>query len=190
MKTTKRQRGTSLIEVLVALVIVSVGLLGVAKMQALAISSSRTSSLRSLIAIQAGSMASAMHANQAYWQTYLIGNTLTPFSATLTYSGTTPTVTITATDTGLTASSNCSTGTCTAQKMAAYDLQQWALSLWALTQNVGSASVNPPTISCVGTGPVTCTVEIQWTENTINIVNATSGGGSTAASVYNLVVQP
>jgi type IV pilus assembly protein PilV len=190
-RTATCQQGTTLIEVLIALVIVTVGLLGVAKMQALAISSSRTSSLRSLIAIEAASMASAMQANEAYWQTYLINNALTSFSASVSYSGTTPTVTITATDTGLTDSTNCSTTVCTAQQLAAYDINTWALSLWNLTQTVGSSTVSQPTINCVGPNPMTCTVEIQWTENTIGI-NATTAAaaGTTNAVAYNLVVQP
>ena len=46
-----RTRGFSLLEVMVALVIISIGLLGVAKMQALAYASTSTASSRSLAAI-------------------------------------------------------------------------------------------------------------------------------------------
>ena len=60
-------RGFSLIEVLVALVVVSIGLLGIAKMQAIAYSSTGVASKRSLAAIEAASLASSMHANRAYW---------------------------------------------------------------------------------------------------------------------------
>jgi type IV pilus assembly protein PilV len=187
-----RQGGTSLIEVLIALVVVSVGLLGIAKMQALAISSTRDSSVRSLIAVEAASIASAMHANQAYWQTYLTSNSLTPFAATLTYGtgSSPPPVTIASNDPTLAYSTNCQSAVCTPQAMAANDLQTWALSLWNLSQTVGVAAVTPPTIACVGTSPVICTVEIQWSENIINGVNGAVSGGSTSTAVYNLMVQP
>jgi len=62
-------QGFSLIEVLVALVIIGVGMLGIAKIQALAYSSTATASLRSLAAIEASSLAAAMRANQNYWTT-------------------------------------------------------------------------------------------------------------------------
>lgn len=187
-----RQGGTSLIEVLIALVIISVGLLGIAKMQALAISSTRDSSVRSLIAIEAASIASAMHANQAYWQTYLTNNSLTPFSATLSYGtgSSPPPITIASNDSTLVYSTNCQSATCTPQAMAANDLQTWALSLWNLSQMVGVATVTPPTISCAGASPVICTVEIQWSENNINAINGTVAGGTTSTAVYNLMVQP
>ena len=61
------RNGFTIIEVMVALVVISIGLLGIAKMQALALASTSTSRLRSLAAIQAASLGSAMHANRAYW---------------------------------------------------------------------------------------------------------------------------
>jgi prepilin-type N-terminal cleavage/methylation domain-containing protein len=66
-RINKGVRGFSLIEVLVALIVVSVGLLGIAKMQAVAYSSTGVASKRSLAAIEAASLASSMHANRAYW---------------------------------------------------------------------------------------------------------------------------
>ena len=48
-----RAGGFTLIEVLVAVVVIAIGLLGIAKMQALAYASTSTASLRSLVALQA-----------------------------------------------------------------------------------------------------------------------------------------
>jgi len=59
--------GFSLVEVMVAVVVICVGLLGIAKMQALALSNTTTSRLRALAAIEAAGLASAMHSNREYW---------------------------------------------------------------------------------------------------------------------------
>jgi len=61
------ERGFSLLEVLVALVIIGVGMLGIAKIQALAYASTGTASERSLAAIEAASLAASMRANRGYW---------------------------------------------------------------------------------------------------------------------------
>jgi type IV pilus assembly protein PilV len=63
----RRARGFTLLEVMVALVITSIGLLGIAKIQALAYASTGTASMRSLVALQAAGLAAAMHADRGYW---------------------------------------------------------------------------------------------------------------------------
>ncbi|HUD32460.1 MAG TPA: type IV pilus modification protein PilV, partial [Variovorax sp.] len=62
-----RTGGFTLLEVLVAIVLVSIGLLGFAKMQALALSSTSVAGNRSMVSMQAGSLAAAMHGNRAFW---------------------------------------------------------------------------------------------------------------------------
>ena len=181
MKIPFRSRGTSLIEVLVALVVISVGLLGVAKMQALAIASTRTSSVRSLIAIEAASIGSAMHANQGYWQAVASG-----FSASVHVTSATAWPTITSSDAAMAGSTtNCLTSVCTATQMAAYDIGTWAQALWTLTPTVASSV---PTINCSG-NPITCVVQIQWTESTVG-TNGAYAGTQTPIQTYDLVVQP
>src|SRR5258708_27544807 len=61
-----RAHGFTLIEVMVALVITAIGLLGIAKIQALAYASTGSAGLRSLVALQASSLAASMHANRNY----------------------------------------------------------------------------------------------------------------------------
>src|ERR1700759_974300 len=108
--------GFSLIEVLVALIIISVGLLGVARMQALSLSNTNAARLRSLAAIEAASLASAMHADRAYWSANY---------PTITVAGTA----ITSSDGGLTTAVNCNSGggtaPCNATQLAAADLNEW-----------------------------------------------------------------
>src|SRR5205823_13897665 len=62
-----RSRGFSLVEVMVAVIVICVGLLGIAKLQALSLSNTTTSRLRALAAIQVASVAAAMHSNRQYW---------------------------------------------------------------------------------------------------------------------------
>ena len=183
-------RGFSLIEVLVALIVVSIGLLGIAKMQAIAYSSTGVASKRSLAAIEAASLASSMHANRAYWSV--------PGTAALntTVTG----IAVASTDPGLGAGGNCAVGgtvPCTPNQLAAYDMQSWATALQALLPN------DQATIVCQSTAaptPVTCTVTITWTENlvAVNQQEATAANQAVAANSpaalqlpsYTLYIEP
>src|SRR5271170_6778354 len=62
-----RMGGFTLLEVMIALFVTSIGLLGIAKIQALAYASTSSASARSLVAIQAAGLAASMHANRNYW---------------------------------------------------------------------------------------------------------------------------
>jgi type IV pilus assembly protein PilV len=171
-----RGRGFSLLEVLVALVVLSVGLLGIAKMQALALSSTTVASSRSLAAIEASSLADAMHANRAYW------TSSSPVGTPITVAGTTV-------SSGPSAATSCATA-CTAAGLAGYDLQQWANALSALLPN------DQATITCQGTTPVSCTIQITWSEKTVAINAQEQAQLSASGSVdinnpqYTLYVEP
>jgi type IV pilus assembly protein PilV len=179
-----RDRGFSLVEVMVALVVSAVGLLGLAKMESLAVSSTAVASARSIAAIQASSLAAAMHANRGYWSAG-VAPAVTTISSTV---GSPPTIS----DAGLSSAppNNCTVpaaaGTCTPNQMAALDVQQWATGLQTLLP--GSFS----TITCttVITIPVTCTIQIQWAENAVaaNALQTNLAGLQTPT--YVLYVQP
>ena len=62
-----RAGGFTLLEVMVAVVVTAIGLLGIAKIQALAYASTTTASVRSLVALQASGLAASMHADRFYW---------------------------------------------------------------------------------------------------------------------------
>jgi type IV pilus assembly protein PilV len=170
----RRVRGFSLMEVMVALVVSTIGLLGLAKMEALAMSSTGVASSRSLAAIEASSLAAAMHANPGYWQTgtapasILVSGTATtnPYAAS-------PACTLTG------------TSSCTPQAMANNDLNQWA----------GAVSQVLPgylaTISCSQANfPVTCTIQLQWTENGVAVNTQQTQMSSLVTPTYVLFVQP
>ncbi len=187
MATRRRHRaaGFSLVEVLVALVITAIGLLGLAKMESVALASTNVARLRSLVAIQAYSLASAMRANQNYWAAGLF-----PGNTTIRSSGGTITIVDTGAASGLagTATACLAPGTCTLPKqVAAYDVQQWAAALQGVLPTYFA------TIACsnqVGV-VVTCTITIQWAENAVafNATTQTQLGGLQSPS-YTLYVQP
>ncbi|HEY5102763.1 MAG TPA: type IV pilus modification protein PilV [Steroidobacteraceae bacterium] len=181
--------GFSLIEVLVALIIVSVGLLGIAKMQALAYSSTGIASKRSLAAIEGSSLASSMSANRAYWAVLTA-------PATTTVVGTV----VTSTDPALAAAPNCLSGgvaPCTPSQVAGYDMNAWANALQKILPN------DQATITCANTAgalPVNCVITMTWTENqaAINSQEAQAATAAAAAGTpaamqlpsYTLYVQP
>jgi type IV pilus assembly protein PilV len=173
--TLRNAQGFSLVEVLVALVVCSIGLLGLAKMESLALSSTGVASTRSIAAIQAASLAAAMKSNGAYWASGLAS----------------PVTTITAASAAPAVSPNCqaaTAGTCAPAQMAAYDLQQWALNLQEQQQLQGFFA----TITCSTNGfPVTCTIALQWAENAVAANgNQTNMAALQLVPAYTLYVQP
>jgi type IV pilus assembly protein PilV len=177
----RRARGFSLVEVLVALIVICVGLLGVAKMQALALSNMTTSRLRALAAFEAAALAGAMHSNRNYWaQTPA---TYAPnYFVNVTPSALAPAPVFGSPDAALVAQAgadypanlNACVGTAaglpacpTAVALAGYDLARWANSLKGLLPNP-SATISCPSVAGV-TAPVSCTILITWTERAVSM---------------------
>ncbi|GLQ46875.1 type IV pilus modification protein PilV [Dyella lipolytica] len=172
--TPHRMRGFTLLEVLVALVILSIGVLGLAAMQATALSSTHGSQTESMVVIQARSLADAMTANPDYWGITSPTFTVTGTPNNLTYTGNPPTY----------SGANCSTATCSYTDMAGYDLQQWANQL--LTQVPGAKG----SITCTGSAPVGCSITITWTQNSAAALNSgTANAAATTQMSYTLLNQ-
>jgi type IV pilus assembly protein PilV len=167
-------RGFSLVEVLVALIVLSVGLLGIAKMQALALASTSVAGMRALAAVEANSIADSMHVNRGFWAASNASGLV------VSIVGSTVTVT-TAGPNGTTGpvlpDVDCSTNfPCDGPTVAGYDLQTWANALSALLPG------DQATISCNTTDPIDCMVTIQWSEQAIGMNNSQAQGASTAQS--------
>ena len=112
LHTAKSYRGFGLLEVLIALVIISIGLLGLASLQVNSLK--KTSQTRSYdyasSALQ--DLAERISANPAAAK-----------AGDFTYSN------LTSADGTLPAANNCAQSTCTNQQFARYTLQQWAIPL-------------------------------------------------------------
>jgi len=193
-----RAGGFTLLEVMVAVVVTAIGLLGIAKMQALAYASTGSASLRSLVALEASGLAASMHANRTYWAA---GSA--PVLITITGSGTTSTISDNTLNTTATGPQDCylgGTGTvpCSPATLAAFDLHTWANALNAKGMLF---NLNPvTTISCptINT-PITCTVQVTWNEKAVSInsqgtantqVATSTAPGGTFQPTYILYVEP
>jgi len=179
-----QQGGFTLLEVMVALVIVSVGLLGVAKMQALALNNTNVASMRSLAAIEAASLAATMHENRAYWTSTGPAANAGGIQITGAGPGSSPNITAAST---LTTAVDCTTGTvpyCNSGQLAAYDLQQWAAALNSVLPNYTAI------VTCSSSSPVSCTISITWQERAVGLNTAQASTASLQAPTYILYVEP
>ena len=204
-------RGFTLVEVLVAVVIIAIGLLGIAKMESVALGSTGVAQQRSVAALEASSLAGAMHANRLYWGAGLAPTTITISGTTITQSG----------GGSLSTAVTCVVGAsgtaapCTPTQVAAADLQQWATDVNGAPSYSNPSgpsgtptplTLNPAlpfqvtTISCSQNVnvPVSCTIQMLWSENTVS-ANAQGANASTAAAsavngfnvpTYTLYVEP
>jgi type IV pilus assembly protein PilV len=187
MTSRSRQRGFNLIEVMAAVLVVTFGLLGLARIEAVAVNETTTSDLRSLVAIEVQSLAASMHANPDYWQTSLGG----ALSCTITGS---------TVCSSLNAVYDCaSTNTCTPTQVAAYDVQKWAGSMNTLLPGFvsiitcTSAVTNAANSSGSTQTEYGCDVQVKWTEKYVAINKAASDAQLNARSVtskYETTVWP
>lgn len=144
----KKSGGFTLIEVLISVVILAMGLLGLAALQATALRNTQSAYYRSLASQLAYDMADRLRAN-------VVGAAAKNYDKATAAS--TPT---------------CSTSPCTADQMAAYDVYQWNTALSVLPSGVGlvcldsspndGATYDSP--ACDGVGTVYA-IKIWWDDD-------------------------
>lgn len=152
MQVLSRQRGVSLIEVLMAVLIFSIGLIGMAALMVMATRSNQTAYLRTQVTFLAHNMADRMRANPiGVWD----GDYNATFPSTVTQ--------------------DCAGATCTPAQLAAYDQQMWNSQLTTFLPPGFKASVTcsnggagyVPTATQIAMRPPfggTCNMEIEWAE--------------------------
>jgi len=138
--TTRKQAGFTLMEVLIALLILSIGLLGLASLQTNGLRSNQMASMRTTATQLANDIADRMRANPTGVdaQNYVIAT-----------SDADPVIPV---------GETCEGTTCTAPQMATYDLAQWRGAVRALP---GGTSAIVRTVT--GT-VVTHTITVYWDE--------------------------
>lgn len=207
LNTLRTARGFSLVEVMVAVVIICVGLLGIAKLQALSMSSTTTSRQRALAAMQAASIASAMHSNREYWAGDF---QLSAAAPSVTLSGAGPTAAVVSTDAAMATAAqtqarlanpaqninSCNgvigtTAACNDRQLASFDLARWwAVSVAPMLPNAVANITCDPAVA--GTpAPNSCRVRLQWSERAVAL-NAQSAAANASFEVptYLLYVEP
>ena len=123
-----RQRGFTLIEVLIAGLVLSVGVLGVAGMQVTALKNLQSSQSYGVAAMLANDIADRMWVNQAQALANVYNHTEAPVGPP-----------------------DCVTGTCTAAQMASFDINDWQQQIVGYT--LVDATVIPGLLAA-GTGTV------------------------------------
>ena len=181
-----RQGGFTLIELLITLVIVSIGLLGVAKLQAAAVAETAVARTRSLMTFQAEALASAMRANKAFWQSSSTYSQTVHIAAASTGNFTQSPTNILQQPTTTDHTCLSPATACTAANLAYDDVATWAKSFGA------RFPLATGDISCTGsaTVPVSCDITLNWTERTVAINRSTASGSSQNAASMVLHVQP
>jgi type IV pilus assembly protein PilV len=174
----RRAAGFSMVEVLVAMVVSAVGLLGFAKLQAAALSGNQTARTQSLMALHAAGLAAAMNANRGFWAT-----TAAPASVS-THDGV-----IDDPSGVLSAAADCHAAVCTPAQLAADDLQAWVRS--AKQQFPSHRS----TITCAAAAPQPphCVIDVSWAEKMVAINRSTAAvprADMASTQHYTLYVEP
>jgi type IV pilus assembly protein PilV len=135
-----KRSGFTLLEVLITLVILSIGLLGLAGLQAVGLSQNHSAYLRSQATQAAYSIADRMRANQVASANYL-SSFMLPSAAT--------------------AQAGCTAGGCTAAQMATNDLFEWNTALSSSLPNIAV----PVELGNITLNGAVFTITINWDDN-------------------------
>ena len=160
------QTGFTLIELLVSVLILSFGLLGIAAMMGVSLKSNSSSYLKQQSVQSAYNIIDRMRTNNeaAIGGSYDVNNLVTSGSPTLP----------------ATPSTDCSTATCTAAQMAAYDSWSWLAKDVAAQLPGGCASV---TTAASGTNTLV-TITVQWDDSPAHTKLGSAAAASSAVAGY------
>ena len=145
------QRGISLIEILVTLLVISIAMLGAVGLQTQAMRMNAAGQFRSQAVFFAGDLAERMEANKV---AALAGDYLTAETSNT-----------------VNASKNCISVTCSALELADSDLQQWGTAIKAA---LPGATWSVTTSSAAGANPSTFTIVVKWVDRIANTTYQTA----------------
>jgi type IV pilus assembly protein PilV len=145
------QRGISMIEILVTLLVISFAMLGAVGLQMQSMRMNAAGQFRSQAVFFAGDLAERMEANK---DAAIAGNYVTLETST-------PVV----------ASKNCISSTCSGLELADSDLQEWGTAIQAA---LPGASWSVSTSDVAGTNPSTFTIVVKWVDRVANTTYQTA----------------
>lgn len=174
-----KQKGFTLFEILVAVIIIAVGLLGIASLQAAAVSATTASGMRGEAAISVSNLSSYMRSNKAYWDATVSGTS----TSTITVSIIDSDVSISGDITN--SSTDCSVDICSPEQLAVFDITNWA-------EYIDSRLVNPElTITKRSESVDLLSITLEWVEkpagSILNTLDDNSDPGSNIKS-YTVMV--
>ena len=187
----RRQDGFTMVELLITILIVTVGILGLAKMQATAVSNTAVSRTRALMTYQAESLAGMIRSNRSFWVTS--GNVGTWPAFYYDGSGGAPSTT-----TGMTTAAvgDCTgvSGTCSADKLAYDDVvNTWLVQYKAAFPGAQAriACVPATGASCAAnpTTPHGYDITLTWDQKMVAMNKSTANSQTQAVSMV-MHVQP
>ena len=161
------QSGVGLIEVLVAVLVLSIGFLGIAALQAMSLSTNNSAMARSMATIDSYSILDAMRADITSAKGGKYNGTVTPATAAVPASGATAAV-----------PANSAACPAAGTTLAAAQLSQWCGQLSA---GLGGATNTTGTINCKNSGE--CTITIQFDDSRAGV-----GGSSTQQVVTKAIL--
>jgi type IV pilus assembly protein PilV len=154
-----RAAGFTIVEVLVSLVILSIGLLGIAKLVLYSAHSNDSAYLRSQATQLAYEILDNMRANPT-------GVTAGNYNIALTAAAPNP--------------GTCVDTTCSAATLAAYDLYVWKNRLAAGPATGGVLPSGQGSVTVAGTSPLIATIIVQWDDQAAQSIFASTGVGVAA----------
>ena len=169
----KRQRGFSLVEVLIALLVTMFGVLGMVGLQGTALSNTEQGRYNGLAAIEASSLVTAMKSNVLYWGT-------PPGSVAVTPAANSPAIVIASTQIDA-SKTDCIASTCTPTQMAYYDLNTVGTDV-ANRLPSGQIAITCAPVAGSCASPPVYTITIYWSEKNVAIHNATGSETGALAS--------
>lgn len=141
------QSGFTLLEVLIALLVLSIGLLGLAGLQAKGLRYNQSAYLRSVATAQAYNMADRIRANRAGASAGDYDNV-----------------------SGLPSYTNCDTNACTPAQMAAFDVYQWN------TDNKNALPSGQGRVTVQNANPRVLTVTVMWDDQRTGVTGTNCSG--------------
>ncbi len=168
--------GFSLIEALIALVIIMVGLLGIAGLQALGVRNSAQAHIRTLVGMDAHSLASELRANSTYWS-----GPGAPANVTIAWNGTQVSI-----SSATLPAAPASCGACTPAQSAAFGIHQWAQAVAGDLPSSTDATITQ--LATAGTSANAYAISVNWSENRMKGQGAVTTGSQTHST--SVVVKP